>query len=158
MARLGIPWDRHIVANLENGRRQAVSVTELLGLAYVLDVSPLHLLVPPLDSTEDEGPYLMVVPSRGFPLHVAREWVRGNEPAPGQDPRIFLTEVPLAEVDQGRVGGGDTVAESARIRYHRDHGHQLRAGAVSSKDYWAGAAAAVEAARRGDRSGDDGER
>ena len=39
-------WTRIVVTKLETGRRQSVSVEELLALAYVLNVAPVHLLVP----------------------------------------------------------------------------------------------------------------
>lgn len=44
MAKVGIRWDRSIVANLDLGRRATVSVDELLALATVLDCSPWALL------------------------------------------------------------------------------------------------------------------
>src|SRR4051794_35558476 len=46
MVKVGIPWQRPVVANLETGRRRTVSVEELLALAYVFNVAPIHLLVP----------------------------------------------------------------------------------------------------------------
>jgi transcriptional regulator with XRE-family HTH domain len=47
MAKVGVPWNRHIVVNLEQGRRKSLRVHELLALAYVLDAeTPLDLLVP----------------------------------------------------------------------------------------------------------------
>lgn len=46
LSKLGVPWNRSVVANFESGRRPAVSVQELLALALVLDVAPVNLLVP----------------------------------------------------------------------------------------------------------------
>jgi transcriptional regulator with XRE-family HTH domain len=43
---VGVPWTRQVVAKLENGRRQTLTLEELHGLALVLDVPPLALLYP----------------------------------------------------------------------------------------------------------------
>src|SRR6266545_5102056 len=53
MRQAGIGWDRQIVTNLETGRRASLSVDELFALAVVLQVAPIHLLVP----LDDEQPY-----------------------------------------------------------------------------------------------------
>lgn len=47
MTKVGVPWNRHIVVNLEQGRRKSLRVHEVLALAYVLEVeTPLDVLVP----------------------------------------------------------------------------------------------------------------
>lgn len=70
-------FDRQIVANLEYKRRKYVSLEELLGFAYVLNVPPVLLFLPV--GTTDE-----VEPLRGMRAHPARilSWVTGDEPAP----------------------------------------------------------------------------
>lgn len=45
-AELGLPIQRSVLANLENGRRGSVSVAELLVLAAALDAAPVDLLYP----------------------------------------------------------------------------------------------------------------
>jgi transcriptional regulator with XRE-family HTH domain len=45
-AKLGHPIQRSVLANLESGRRETVTVPELLILAEALEVSPLELLLP----------------------------------------------------------------------------------------------------------------
>ncbi|MGH3783029.1 MAG: helix-turn-helix domain-containing protein [Pseudonocardiaceae bacterium] len=47
----GIPWNRTTVAKLETGRRESISVAELLALAVVLGVPPAWLLVDPKAGT-----------------------------------------------------------------------------------------------------------
>jgi transcriptional regulator with XRE-family HTH domain len=47
----GVPWSRVSVEKLENGRRGAITVQELLALALVLNVPPAMLLADP-SSTE----------------------------------------------------------------------------------------------------------
>nr|WSX52204.1 helix-turn-helix domain-containing protein [Streptomyces sp. NBC_00974] len=91
MTSLGIKWDRSIVANLENGRRKSVSVSEWLALAVALDVAPVHLLVPP------EGGRYRPTPKLEYEASTVRAWIRGEEPLPGVDPRTFRTEAPADE-------------------------------------------------------------
>jgi transcriptional regulator with XRE-family HTH domain len=43
----GIPWNRTTVAKLETGRRESITVQELLALAVVLEVPPVWLLTDP---------------------------------------------------------------------------------------------------------------
>ncbi|MFF8829122.1 hypothetical protein [Streptomyces sp. NPDC015131] len=91
MSELGVPWDRSIVANLENGRRKSVSVAELLGLALALDVAPIHLMVPP------EGGRYRPVPREEYDAQTVRAWLRGEQPLPGTDSRTYRTEAPEEE-------------------------------------------------------------
>lgn len=90
-----VKWDRFTVANLESGKRQNVTVVELLALAKVLDVAVVHLLVP----VNDE-PY-QVTPEYAESADAVREWVRGNKPLPGTDTeaqRTFYSEVAMADI------------------------------------------------------------
>jgi transcriptional regulator with XRE-family HTH domain len=95
LQQVGLDWDRSIVANLENGRRASLGVDELLALALVLDVAPVHLLVP----LEDELPY-QVTPARVEPSGEVRDWIRGAEVLNGVDQRSFFSEVPEHEWQQ----------------------------------------------------------
>ncbi|MGH3768767.1 MAG: helix-turn-helix domain-containing protein [Pseudonocardiaceae bacterium] len=72
MTQAGAPWDRTIVANLENGRRGTVSVAELLALAYVLDVPPVILLAP---LGEDQA--VTVLPGLDLKPYELRAWMIG---------------------------------------------------------------------------------
>ncbi len=95
LTELGVPWDRSIVANFENGRRRTVSVQELFALALVFDVAPVHLVIP-----LDDRPY-RITPTRTEPSLETRDWFRGGRPLPGTDLRTFFSEVPLADIDGG---------------------------------------------------------
>jgi transcriptional regulator with XRE-family HTH domain len=86
-------WDRFTVQNLESGRRKAVTVEEWLALAYVLDVAPIHLMVP----TEDDERFYAVTPEDATPANEAREWIRGRTHIVGRDPRLYYSAVPAAE-------------------------------------------------------------
>jgi hypothetical protein len=84
MSGQGIPWDRSIVANLENGRRASVSVDEWFALAYVLEVPPISLLVSP----DPDAPY-MATPTVETNAGRIEPWVVGSLPLPGVDPRAY---------------------------------------------------------------------
>ena len=45
-AELGMPIPRSVLANLESGRRDTISVAEVLVLAAALDVAPIDLICP----------------------------------------------------------------------------------------------------------------
>jgi transcriptional regulator with XRE-family HTH domain len=92
MRAAGVEWDRNIVANLETGRRASVDVAELLALAYVLAVAPVHLLIP----TDDELAPYHVTPSSAVRAGRARAWVRGDDPL-STDRRDYYSEVPEHE-------------------------------------------------------------
>ncbi|MEU1813432.1 helix-turn-helix transcriptional regulator [Micromonospora aurantiaca (nom. illeg.)] len=93
MTKVGVAWTRVVVTKLETGRRPDISVVELLALAFVLDVAPIHLLVP----VADGHVLYRVTPELSTPADQAREWVRGRSPMPGQDPRRYFAEVPERE-------------------------------------------------------------
>ncbi|MGH3548071.1 MAG: hypothetical protein ACRDQU_08140 [Pseudonocardiaceae bacterium] len=76
MAANGVKWDRATVAKLESGHRQSISLEEWLTLAYVLNVAPLHLLVP----LENDVPY-SVSPRITAPSERVRSWVAAHSPS-----------------------------------------------------------------------------
>ena len=89
--------------NLESGRRDGaghrrrpVTVDELLALAYVLSVAPIHLLVPVAGDDPTTEPYelpLSFTTSTGR----ARMWIRGDEPIGQVAARDFFSEIPESE-------------------------------------------------------------
>lgn len=89
---VGISWDRFTVASLENGKRQSVSVTELLALARILDVAPVHLLVPVDDRR------FRVTPVETRDATRVRAWLRGEQPLPSADLRTYFGEAPVDEI------------------------------------------------------------
>ncbi len=94
MTKAGVKWDRSIVANLENGRRSIVTVEELLALAYILDVAPVHLMVP-LDM---DSWYAVTPASYATTSGRVRAWIRGLFALEGHtDERKYFSEVPNAE-------------------------------------------------------------
>ncbi|MBC3842120.1 helix-turn-helix transcriptional regulator [Streptacidiphilus sp. 4-A2] len=106
-----------VLNNIESGRPNAlgerkrdVSVDELLGLALVLDVAPIHLLTLP-DSAETELA-VRVTPATAVNDNAALlQWVRGEKPLPESDSRLYFGSAieNLPAPDAGR-----TSAEYAR--------------------------------------------
>ncbi len=88
---VGLKWDRNVIASFETGRRKTLSVEELLALAYVLDVAPIHLLVAP-----DDARWYRYVPNYAAAPDRVRAWIRGEHwmMRRGGDERRYYTEVP----------------------------------------------------------------
>lgn len=95
MAAVGIPWTRVVVTKLETGRRPGVSVEELFALAFVLDVAPVHLLVP-IDA-EAKAPYRVTPEVDPAAAWYVRRWIRGEHPITGVDKRRYFAEIPEDE-------------------------------------------------------------
>lgn len=73
----GVTLQRPVLSNLENGRRHAISATEVLILARVLDVPPILLLMPIGTETEVE-----VLPGHTASSWDAAKWFGGEMPLP----------------------------------------------------------------------------
>ncbi|SRR6266536_1414354 len=81
--RLGFAVPRSVIANLENGYREALSVAELLVLAFALDIPPALLLFPVGRSVTAE-----VLPGQEIETFAAAEWFGGQiylESRPAED-------------------------------------------------------------------------
>lgn len=78
-AELGHPVARSVIANLESGRRDTVSIAELVVLARALRVPPL-LLVFPIGSE----PTVEVLPGVQVPTWPAALWFTGEGSFPGE--------------------------------------------------------------------------
>jgi transcriptional regulator with XRE-family HTH domain len=92
MTAAGFAWDRFTVQNLENRRRKTVSLDEVLALACVLQVAPVHLLLP----LDDEDAQVSVTDERSAPAWQVREWIIGRRPPLQwkQDDRLYFSQVP----------------------------------------------------------------
>ncbi len=77
---LGLPLDRTVITKLEKGRRQSVTVPELLVLARALRVSPLALIFP-----VGQADTIEVLPSTPMAPFQAAQWFSGERPWPGTD-------------------------------------------------------------------------
>lgn len=97
LAEQGVPWERSTVAKLENGKRQNLTLTEWLALSVVLNVAPVHLLLP-IEADEDS---YQVTPERTNNVDHTRGWIRGHWPLPGSNLIQYQGEMP--EPEQGRI-------------------------------------------------------
>lgn len=75
----GVDWNRATVANIELGRRKALTVEELLALALALDVPLTALLVPPGAAAVT----LSGSSHDSLPTHQALSWLTSDQDAPG---------------------------------------------------------------------------
>lgn len=114
LQKVGLAWDRSIVANFEHRRRETVSVEELLALAYVFSVAPLNLMVPIVADDHDDAQAYEPVPNVWVPLSEVRDWVRGYV-EPFGDPRISASERPEHEKGPDRHGMIKLVEADARM-------------------------------------------
>jgi transcriptional regulator with XRE-family HTH domain len=97
MTAAGVPWDRSVVANLENGRRKTLRVHELMTLAYVLDVdSPLDLLVPMVSATYP------LTPDIQWPTQMVREWSWKDQPPPRRWQAMSVAERQKWEIERAK--------------------------------------------------------
>lgn len=85
---LGIPWDRDIVANFENGRRASISLEETLALAYALDIAPAYFIIP------DDNDQLVDIARQQVRSINARSWLAGFGVLPGTDQRRWRLNQP----------------------------------------------------------------
>lgn len=81
---LGYGVPRSVITNLENGRRDTVTVAELLIFGAALSIPPLLLLYPvgELDAQD-------VLPDRELAPIVGFDWASGGAPLPDQDMNAF---------------------------------------------------------------------
>jgi len=82
---------RSTIANIESGRRSSITVDEVMVLAYVLDIAPVHLLTP-ADDDED-----VTVGVERFRADQVRRFIRGSEALSGMSRRLFFSQIPESE-------------------------------------------------------------
>ncbi|MFI8425102.1 helix-turn-helix domain-containing protein [Streptomyces sp. NPDC085479] len=117
LVELGVPWNRSIVANFEAGRRPNVSVVEWLALAQVLNVAPVHLLVPP--DAPNDGAY-EVTPNLSASVEDVRAWVRGYYPIKSDNLVQFNRETPREEWGWIRPRPSEELEDRLRaVQYNR---------------------------------------
>jgi transcriptional regulator with XRE-family HTH domain len=103
------------IARIESGRR-TISVSELLRLAWALDVAPVHLLAASFQPED--------VPIQGslrLAPKDAREWVRGETPIPGGNHRAYYDNISEEEWNERQEAyrpwaRGDVVELQAQYR------------------------------------------
>lgn len=101
-AAVGMPIQRSVLANLESGRRETVSVADLLVLARALEVAPALLLFPAGRAEAAE-----VTPGETVSIADALAWLSGD---------LALPDDPPAEADRWR----DASLGAALLRAHSE--------------------------------------
>ncbi|MFJ2964259.1 helix-turn-helix domain-containing protein [Streptomyces collinus] len=89
-AELGHPLDRSVIAKLEKGFRQTVTVADLLVLARALDVPPVTLLFPVAEAEVE------VLPGDVKGMWPALQWFAAEAPYPSADQQEERWEPPAA--------------------------------------------------------------
>lgn len=92
LRKIGKPLDRTMIGRIERGESTAM-LDQVLALAAALGVAPIDLITPTDASVSVEVAGTLVVPGA-----VARAWIRGNAPLPGQPWATYLTGRPRTEV------------------------------------------------------------
>ncbi|GII89707.1 hypothetical protein Ssi03_76970 [Sphaerisporangium siamense] len=106
-AELGLPMDRSVIAKLERGLRQGVSLAEVLVMARALEVPPLQLMLPIGHAVTAE-----VLPGVTVDTWQAAQWIEGSAPFPtdrGDDERGVTSPA------------GDWSHGAAAVRLWREH-------------------------------------
>lgn len=101
-AKLGHPLDRTVIAKLEKGMRQSVTVADLLVLSAALGVPPIALVVP-----VDQEETVEMLPGRNVPTYEAMTWFTGERRFPGAS------------------GSAEDTEDPAMIRTYRAHAKQV---------------------------------
>jgi transcriptional regulator with XRE-family HTH domain len=88
LADLGRPeLNRSVIANIENGRRDAISLEELVAFALALDVAPLDLVTP-----AGESAAVTVLPDWEEDAIAFRSWFAGEEPLDRVDAEAYFDQ------------------------------------------------------------------
>jgi hypothetical protein len=95
--KLGMPIPRSVLANLESGRRDTVSVAEILVLAAALSVAPIDLICPVGFDEQTE-----LLPDREAGPLSARRWFTGMWKLDIHDGRAWTMRTPGA-AEQGNA-------------------------------------------------------
>lgn len=82
----GLTLDPASVARIETNKRQ-VKASELVTIAAVLGVSPIHLMLPQTGRTT-----VRLADTVEVSTHEARQWFRGFAPLPGQSDETMAVE------------------------------------------------------------------
>lgn len=116
----GMPkLNRPVISNIESGRRQGVTLEEMMVLAVVLDVAPVHLFVP-IDDDDAYLDYYLATPETYLTAAEARAWVRGGHALNIQDPRTYFSEVPREDFNPPKPSDEEIAQESANVRFVRE--------------------------------------
>lgn len=114
-AELGMPIARSVLANLESGRRDTVSVAEVLVLAAALNVSPIELMCPVgYDKRTEILPGRTADPLEAMhwftgelKLDIAEESVKVRQPGTAEQSSTYLVEYHDELINRLRIQEAD---------------------------------------------------
>jgi transcriptional regulator with XRE-family HTH domain len=148
---LGMPIPRSVLANLESGRRDTVSVAEILVLAAALNVAPIELICPVGYDKEIE-----LLPGRSLDPLGATRWFTGElkldlgeappvlrQPGTAEQSSTYLVEYHDQLISRLRVQEAEAAKAAADTA-------SAQAALEKASTELAMAAAATDAAARGD--------
>jgi transcriptional regulator with XRE-family HTH domain len=141
-AEIGMPIPRSVLANLESGRRETVSVAEVLVLAAALNVSPIELMCPVGFDKQTE-----MLPGRMMDPLSAMRWFAGEMkldvtdavttlrvPGQGEQSSTYLVEYHDELINKLRIqeaeahrAVADAATDGADERAHREAQYRMRA-------------------------------
>jgi 8-oxo-dGTP pyrophosphatase MutT (NUDIX family)/transcriptional regulator with XRE-family HTH domain len=131
----GVKLDASAVTRLERGTR-GLSLDDVIAIAAVLGVSPLHMVVPLNGATS-----LDVTPEIAAEPAAVRAWMRGQLPLRDtDDERLFYTQTPENDFDTiapATLGRFESRAdfEAARAAWERELLRALAAGGIVSMSH-----------------------
>lgn len=91
-AALGMPIQRSVIANFENGRRASIGVAELLVFAAVLKIPPIWLIAPMGFESSVE-----ILPGAVADPYASAAWIGGENAQDGEEEVYGDNPVPLCE-------------------------------------------------------------
>ena len=152
-ANLGMPIPRPVLASLESGHRDSVSVSEVLVLAAALGVAPSELICPAGYDDQVE-----ILPGRMVDPLLALRWIDGDlaidlsgpdvafaAPGAGEESAPRLLETHAGLIEQVSVNDGEAARTAADVRAAVEE--ESHAIVVLRRAETAGDAEALEAAQ-----------
>lgn len=133
----GVETSRDVIANLELGRRERITVEELFAIAIVLNVAPVDLLVPPDAGAMDE---YHVTPSTTARPGQVRDWLAG-EPAIAADAgtaRDFMAAAPRDRWAAWLTRRHPAMKAIAHLQAEVQDAIQLEDGVADGETVWGG--------------------
>jgi transcriptional regulator with XRE-family HTH domain len=115
-AERGLEISRSTIADLENGRRESISVAELIVVAACLQVSPIMLMLPVLREETIE-----MLPGRTMFTWQAGKWIRGDGFLVDIGPDDMLTVDSLGPDEQVSAVALQQMHDGEVARWHNNY-------------------------------------
>jgi transcriptional regulator with XRE-family HTH domain len=94
LAKIGHRIDATTIEKIETGVKKGILLDDVLAIALALQVPPLVLLLPVADTPTESNERVQIGENvQPVGMVTMREWLRGNDPLPGEDRRVFFREL-----------------------------------------------------------------